>query len=437
MTALRASLLAGVYASAFVGADGSGSLPSGIGENLTLRIIPPSTADQYGSKCLDGTPPGYYYRLGDPTKWRLHLRGGAWCFSIADCASRAQSDLGSSAYFLPNFTDTPNIAEGFMGQNTDNYFGNWSFAFVQYCDGASWTSNNANPVPAPDGTSLWFRGSNNIDAIMADLESTFGAVSQATDFVLSGTSAGGLATILTADRWHGLLRNETKFAAVVDSGFFLNYSQYGNGVPAFAESFQSAVGPNLWNASSGTVQSCIQAFNNNPNTVWQCFFAEIAYGYTPADTKYFLVESQVDAWSVGNILALPCTPDIVTVASAASSSARAAGVVPPLSSCNASETAALQGYASATIERMVAAFQAKALRSPGSINPDGVYMTSCFQHGATCSDQDWLLQNINGASAGDVVAAWYTDPEQKGVFVQDQPFPGDNTCQYSATHGWC
>lgn len=402
---------------------------AGPGDHLTLRIVPQTTADAHNAACLDGTSPGYYYRLGDPKKWKIHMRGGAWCFSAADCAARSRTDLGSNKYFLANFTQTPNIAEGFMDMSSENPFGNWSFAFMQYCDGTSWTSNNNQIVTAPDGTELYFRGSNNIGAILADMEATFSTVSQATDFVLSGTSAGGLATILTADRWQALLRPDTSFAAIADSGFFLNYPQYSNNVSAFAESFASAVGPALWNATSGGVSACVAAVALTD--VWQCWFAEVAFAYTPAATRIMLVESQVDQWSVGNILALPCSPN---------TGGQARTGMPVLRDCNATEMSALQGYATATVQRVQAALAGKAARAAaaGFVASDAVYGTSCFQHGATCSDEDWMVQRIAGHSAADIAWNWYITPNVgKQTQVWDVPFPGDASCQYQAQHGWC
>ena len=52
-----------------------------------------------GAVCLDGTPAGYYIRYGSgqhATDFIVHLEGGGWCTSPADCASRATTALGSS-----------------------------------------------------------------------------------------------------------------------------------------------------------------------------------------------------------------------------------------------------------------------------------------------------------------------------------------------------
>jgi hypothetical protein len=52
-----------------------------------------------GSKCLDGSSAGYYYRASnDATSklWVVFLEGGGACFDEDSCAQRAKTDLGSS-----------------------------------------------------------------------------------------------------------------------------------------------------------------------------------------------------------------------------------------------------------------------------------------------------------------------------------------------------
>jgi len=41
------------------------------------------------AKCLDGTPGGFLIKQGDPRKWMVHLQGGGWCVSEADCLERS------------------------------------------------------------------------------------------------------------------------------------------------------------------------------------------------------------------------------------------------------------------------------------------------------------------------------------------------------------
>ncbi|CAI7881124.1 unnamed protein product [Closterium sp. NIES-54] len=55
-----------------------------------------------GAKCLDGSPPGYYFRPGfgaGKRFWHIFLPAGGWCTTLADCALRATRPLGSTRYW--------------------------------------------------------------------------------------------------------------------------------------------------------------------------------------------------------------------------------------------------------------------------------------------------------------------------------------------------
>lgn len=87
-------------------------------------VIPQDFADSFGAKCLDGTPPAFYYvrtrasmvkiprfigssphprlvyqLVQDVTRWVIFIEGGGWCFSLSDCAGRAKGGGGACAVF--------------------------------------------------------------------------------------------------------------------------------------------------------------------------------------------------------------------------------------------------------------------------------------------------------------------------------------------------
>lgn len=57
-------------------------------------------ASASGAYCLDGSPPGFYYRAASSpqalTKWKIHVMGGGWCVSESDCLARSSTLLGST-----------------------------------------------------------------------------------------------------------------------------------------------------------------------------------------------------------------------------------------------------------------------------------------------------------------------------------------------------
>ena len=69
---------------------------------LSALVLPQDFSDTYGAKCLDGSPPAIYYKLGDPSRWIVFLEGGGWCAdtsyngTVANCFGRAAGGGGSS-----------------------------------------------------------------------------------------------------------------------------------------------------------------------------------------------------------------------------------------------------------------------------------------------------------------------------------------------------
>jgi hypothetical protein len=95
---------------------------------MPLHLIANSTAARFGAACLDGSLPGFYYQLGAAaTKWRIHIRGGGWCTSLASCAERANTTLGTSTLWPPFINETADDSPfGFMDDNATNPFGAWN-----------------------------------------------------------------------------------------------------------------------------------------------------------------------------------------------------------------------------------------------------------------------------------------------------------------------
>jgi len=100
----------------------------------------------------------------------------------------------------------------------------WNAVFMKYTDGASFSGDNSTSG-TPGTHNLHFRGRRILDATVMQLLKQHG-LSTATDVVISGCSAGGLATYLHADHWAQALAEAKvpieRIAALPDSGFFLD-----------------------------------------------------------------------------------------------------------------------------------------------------------------------------------------------------------------------
>ncbi|MCD7457874.1 hypothetical protein HAX54_036487 [Datura stramonium] len=96
-------------------------------------------------------------------------------------------------------------------------FYNWNRVSLRYCDGGSFTGDVEQVDP---GTGLHYRGARIFKAIMEELLAQGMNTSQ--NGVLSGCSAGGLATILHCDNFRTLLPKSAKVKCFSDAGYFVD-----------------------------------------------------------------------------------------------------------------------------------------------------------------------------------------------------------------------
>ncbi|KAK1430792.1 hypothetical protein QVD17_13805 [Tagetes erecta] len=181
---------------------------------VKLTIIESAVAK--GAVCLDGSPPAYQFDKGfgnGVNNWLVHIQGGGWCDTTNDCVARKTliHGLGSSK-LMPelNFTG---ILSNQQAQNPNFY--NWNRVYMRYCDGSSFTSD----VEKVDrDNNLYYRGARVFNAIVEELMSI--GMKDAQNALLSGCSAGGLASILHCDKFHAYFSPSTRVKCVSDAGFF-------------------------------------------------------------------------------------------------------------------------------------------------------------------------------------------------------------------------
>lgn len=140
---------------------------------------------------------------------------------------------------------------------------NWNAVELRYCDGASVSGDKPTPTNV-SGTMLHFRGRAILDAEIKSILVDRG-MNKASDVVVSGCSAGGLATFLHCDYWAAGIANATggaaKVACMPDSGFFLDedrgpkYHSNMKNVYTFQES-----------SSAGLNAACVAAHTATGNT---------------------------------------------------------------------------------------------------------------------------------------------------------------------------
>jgi hypothetical protein len=261
--------------------------PLGTMPNLFTSVLL-DDPDPNGARCLDGTPPRIWVHKStssnpaNRTKWAWHFQGGGWCESESTCTARAFAPsscmLGSSREecfddnscnvqkFQPvmDVLDLPAVngarwGGGLLNNSvaTNPLTHDWNKVLMMYCDGGSYSGNNATPTMVYDSWNtnttrpMYYRGARNLNFALETLRKTF-AMDSATDVLISGDSAGGLASYWHADRFAAAFP-KAFVATVPDSGFFIGDATKP-GWPLALEWIASAM-----NNTLGLDTSCVAA----------------------------------------------------------------------------------------------------------------------------------------------------------------------------------
>jgi len=323
-----------------------------------------------GAACLDGSPPAYYIHEGSGSganKWFLHHQGGGYCTSLEDCNGRAHSGLGSSK----GYGRTGDLGGGYFStdEKSNPLMYNWNMVLFMYCDGGFYGGNN-DTLSYWNGQSLYFRGYKNRVAYVKDLTANHG-LSRATDIIVGGCSAGGVATHLQLDWWRDNLPKGSTVKGLPDSGFVLDY----NTPPG-----QNVHNAWKWIFKQMNFQSdpdCVAAHTTNPEL---CVFPEYAAPYVT--TPMFPLQSQYDEWQLQNVL-------------------------------GTTDTNAVNQFGQVLETR----FKATVLKH----STNGCFLDSCVHH---CGNWDSIV--IDNKDSGQALKDWYEG--QNGQHFQGKTYPCNPCC---------
>lgn len=287
-----------------------------------LTLLPQAENDSQSPACLDGSPYGFYFQPSKTgsTKWTIAIAGGGWCYDEVDCYCRSKTTLGTSTV-LPATSECHCMnpeEDGSMDEDCN-------CIQMPYSDGASFSGYRAEPWPVPEdaasgvpaNATVTFRGIKNLDGVI-DFAMAHGMVN-ATEFVLTGGSAGGLSTFLHADRVAARLHDEApgckQIRAAPEVGYFLDHDNFAHtdgypGGPNTPQWAKPGTGANytFWmkyiysmqnltfGADGGLTKECQAKHPSNP---WYCFMSP--HMQDTMDTPFFMFNSKYDAWQLGNI----------------------------------------------------------------------------------------------------------------------------------------
>ncbi|XP_074564211.1 pectin acetylesterase 5-like isoform X1 [Curcuma longa] len=352
-------------------------------------------AEAKGALCLDGSPPAYHLSRGfgsGSAKWLVHLEGGGWCQSLDSCSFRKSTPLGSS-YYMERQVPFIGILSNIPSQNPDFY--NWNKVKVRYCDGASFSGYRENEVQ--DGTKLFFRGQRIWETIMDELLQK--GLANAKQALLTGCSAGGLATFIHCDDFRALLPNVATVKCFADGGFFLNEKDISG--RRSIKSFYSNV-VQLQDVGN-KFPDCISRMEPS-----QCFFAEEII--KNVKTPLFILNPTYDFWQIQHIL-VPADSDPQHAWLRCKLNIR---------HCDSNQLKTLQGFRDAMLSSLSEFKQKKN---------GGMFINSCFVHCQSLYNQTWHSPNsprINNKTIAEAVGDWFFD--RKETKEIDCPYPCNPTC---------
>ncbi|KAJ6854220.1 pectin acetylesterase 7-like [Iris pallida] len=347
-----------------------------------------------GAVCLDGSPPAYHFSPGFDSgvnNWLVHMEGGGWCRSTEECLARRDTYRGSSTKMkLMSFS-------GILGnqQKSNPDFYNWNKVKVRYCDGSSFTGDVESVDP---GTKLYYRGARIWQAVMDELLEK--GMKNSENALLSGCSAGGLASILHCDKFRGLLPESATVKCLSDAGYFIEAKDI-SGADSIRDFYASVVATH--DSAKNLPSSCTT--KNSPSL---CFFPQ--YVVPEMSTPLFVLNAAYDSWQIKNILVPTsaksddwddCRLDI--------------------KKCSASQLEVLQGYRSEFLSKL-----------PGKGSSTGMFIISCYAHCQSGSQATWLSEGspvIEDSSIGKAVGDWFYG--RRVVQLIDCQYPCNKSCANS------
>ncbi|XP_021897202.1 pectin acetylesterase 3-like isoform X2 [Carica papaya] len=372
--------------------------PPSMAPNASSRplLVPLTLIQGAASKrafCLDGTLPGYHFHGGHGSGangWVVHLEGGGWCNTIRNCVYRKTTRRGSSKYMEKQIEFT-GILSNKAEENPD--FFNWNRVKLRYCDGASFSGVSQNQEAG-----LYFRGQLIWQAGIEELLAK--GMQNANQVLLSGCSAGSLASILHCDQFRDFFPPTTKVKCLSDAGMFLDALDVSGG-RSLRNMYEGVV-------SVQDLQRTLPSFCTSHLDPTSCFFPQnlIANIKTPM----FLLNSAYDTWQIQASLAPPsadpkgywneCKKDHLR--------------------CNSSQIQFLQDFRNQMLN-VIDVFSKSS--------QTGLFINSCFAHCHSERQDTWFAVDsprIGNKRVAESVGDWYFD--RAPVKQIDCPYPCDKSC---------
>jgi len=401
------------------------------------NLVKLSLDDYPDAQCLDGTPGAFYFQAAtEPSRdtvWEIYFQGGGWCYDEEDCLNRAQnSALGTSDGAAATY-----VAGGLLSDScsVNPSFCNVNKVFMHYCDGNSFTGDLDGSLTI-DGVDVFFRGKRILDAVLDVLTgSTEYGLSAATDVLLTGCSAGGLAAYLHADYIGDYLASTApdlfRYKVAPISGFFLNHETVENKT-VYGDQIQYAF--DMQNSTAGVPAACVA--NQASGEEWKCNFA--AEAYKVMSTPVMVLNSALDSWQTSCIYASEPLPKSSNANGNCSSAAGWEDCANDPDNCTEAQLPAMNTY---LWDFVGTVNDAKTSVKAGN----AAFLHSCHTHCEGQNDADYTSFQVGHSSMQEAVETWWssepgtapvvTVPCQYGSDSGKPPYDCNPSCGGSASRG--
>ena len=215
-----------------------GGNPPGTGVSPGNDLHKTTLSGYANALCNDGTPGIMFVRASSTAaaagRWVIHMQAGGSCNRYGVCVDRWCSNNTSYDAAKMSSSFAPEVANGsgVFSRNTNNAFGSANQVYLYYCSSDSWLGRRSDFVMEdPDGTHppyrLHFRGFSILEAAADALKKgvtsddgaeTLPSLSDATEVLFSGSSAGANGLTSSLDWWASQVPN-AKVGGVFDSIF--------------------------------------------------------------------------------------------------------------------------------------------------------------------------------------------------------------------------
>ena len=232
------------------------------------------------------------------------------------------------------------------------------------------------------GELLYFRGRRNLDAIFRSLSATT-ELDKATEVLVTGCSAGGLAVLLHGDRIRGLLRSKAikKFKKIASSGFFLKH-------------------PNVYkeNVYKDEMMTAMQMQQVNLSETRSVFAQDV---FPSIQHPIFVINSAFDIWQSCCIWAGAVGNPINGGCGAAKSFY---GCAHDIETCSVSQVNLAQQYADDFVATLTSS---QTLRN----TQNGAFIHTCMTHCEAFTDS-WSALEIQGTTMQRAVSLWWNQAQE-------------------------